>query len=111
MIRLCPQRKTSLLSTRREKENVTYIHIYVQAFSNNISRKRGSAESWIRLNRYWFLEINGRNYSPTFGQNNSKKGGRVAVQDKLLGSELCLLVFESKTGEVFDFYFCCMVGN
>jgi hypothetical protein len=40
------------------------------------------------------MEINGRNYSPTFGQNNSKKGGRVAVQDKLLGSELCLLVFE-----------------
>jgi len=30
MIRLWPQRKTSLLSTRREEDNVTFIYIYVQ---------------------------------------------------------------------------------
>jgi hypothetical protein len=109
MIRLWPQRKTSLLSTRREEDNVTFIYIYVQQlYIKEEGKCRIMNQGWIDTD---ILGINGRDYSPTFGQNNSKKGRRVVVQDKLLGSELCLLVFESKTGEVYDFCFCCMVGK
>jgi hypothetical protein len=106
--------KGGLLCFQHEekKRRSLYIYIYIYIRSTIIYQRRGEVQNHeSRVNRYWFLGINGRDYSPTFGQNKPKKRGRVAVQDKLLGSELCLLVFRSKTGKFSDFCFSCIFGK